>query len=237
LCCRLLPMKQDYRTREEINDAIVAMVEHGYARAADFRGMMPEFSKPANQRCEHQCHKGCRVYARRPFSCRIWNCRWLPNADCGDLRRPDRSHVVNIMPDFVTLDPGDGSPRTNVEVVQLWCDARYPDAWRERTIVAYIERRAAEGIATMIRYNARDAITVLAPAFWSDGQWREFNGTANDEHRGAELINGLASTRKVKFGVASHGGSSISGTTDQGTDPAGEIDRGGLDRVAAGSGS
>jgi hypothetical protein len=237
-CCRDLPMSRDFRTREEIAEAIVAMIERGFAHPAEFKGMLAEFDKPAGRRCVHQCFKGCRVYERRPFSCRIWNCRWLVNADCADLRRPDRSHVIiDIMPDFVQLDQGDGSPLLNIEIVQMWCDKRYPDAWREPSIRAYIERRAAEGIATMIRFDAQDALTVLAPPFWDDGQWREFRGTALDEHRGKELFEGLANARKVKFGVTDNGGSRVSGTADQGTDQAGQVDRGGLDRAAAGGGS
>src|SRR5262249_38032112 len=105
LCCRLLPMKRDQYSRQEVTEAIVGLVQRGFARPSEFVGMMLEFDKPHGERCPHQCSKGCRVYARRPFGCRYWNCRWLVNDDCGDLRRPDRSHVViDLMPDFVTLD-------------------------------------------------------------------------------------------------------------------------------------
>jgi hypothetical protein len=141
--------------------------------------------------------------------------------------------VIDIMPDFVTIDRGDGSPPVNIEVVQMWCDPKYRDAWREPSILAYIERRAAESIATIIRWGAHDAITVFAPAFWADGQWHEIGGQEQDEHRGTALIAGLASARKIKFG-GNHGGPSISNSADQGADQSRQADRSGLGRVSAG---
>ena len=45
-----------------------------------------EINKPANTRCKHQkVGKGCGIYAQRPFSCMVWNCRWLVNDDTADL--------------------------------------------------------------------------------------------------------------------------------------------------------
>ena len=52
-----------------------------------------EIGKVANTRCEHQrTGKGCTIYARRPFSCSSWSCRWLLEDDTADLSRPDRAH-------------------------------------------------------------------------------------------------------------------------------------------------
>jgi len=48
--------------------------------------------------------KGCAIYAKRPMSCALWNCRWLVNDDTAELSRPDRSpYVIDIMPDYVTV--------------------------------------------------------------------------------------------------------------------------------------
>lgn len=55
--------------------------------------LMPveEFDKPANCRCEHQrTGKGCAIYADRPMSCALWNCRWLVDTECAGLPRPER---------------------------------------------------------------------------------------------------------------------------------------------------
>lgn len=206
LCCKLLPMKRDSYSREQVAEAVVAMVQHGLATAESFRGMMPDLDKPAGERCPHQGLHGCKVYARRPFGCRYWNCRWLVNNDTGDLRRPDRSrYVIDIMPDFVTMDPGDGSPPVNAEVVQIWVDPKRPDVWREDpALLAYIERRAREGILTLIRFDHTNAITVFAPPLSSDGQWHEIGGQGRREHRGDELIEGLATCHRLTGG-ADHG--------------------------------
>jgi len=199
LCCRLLPIKAAAYPRERIGNAVNEMIAQGFAKPADFAGMMPEFDKPAGKPCPHQRHhKGCTVYRRRPFGCRMWSCRWLTNVDTADLRRPDRSRVViDVMPDFVTLTTDEGQ-RANIEVVQLWVDPATPDAWREPSILAYLERRAAEGIAALIRFDSHDAVTVFAPALSQDGQWHEVRGQSHGEHLGRELYEGLARAQKVK---------------------------------------
>ena len=129
-------------SRERVAETCAAMVVAGWASVESFKGMMPEFDKAAGVACQHQSHhRGCKVYSRRPFGCRYWNCRWLVNDDCADLRRPDRSHVViDLVPAFITIRQ-DGSEPINVEVVQIWTDSKYPAAWRDPTVLAYIERR------------------------------------------------------------------------------------------------
>lgn len=66
---------------------------------------VPELGKKASHRCKHQKFGvGCAIYRKRPFSCAMWNCRWLTDPETNELRRPDRSHyVIDAMPDFVTL--------------------------------------------------------------------------------------------------------------------------------------
>lgn len=204
LCCKLLPMKRDAYTPERVVAIANKMVGAGMATAESFDGMRREWDKPAGMPCKHQQHrKGCAIYDHRPFGCRFWNCRWLVNDDTADLRRPDRSRVVlDVLPDFITMQPHDGSAPTNIQVVQIWCDPKMPDAWRDPALLAYIERRAAEGIATMIRFGSRDAITVFAPALSVDGEWHEVHdGTVGPQHTGEMLIEGLTSTaRNIKVG-------------------------------------
>jgi len=201
LCCKLLPMKT--RPPDQIARVTGEMIKQGWAKASEFVGMLPDFNKPANQPCQHQRHgKGCKVYARRPSSCRWWSCRWLVNNDTADLRRPDRSrYVIDILPDFVTLQDNDTGQSRNVEIVQVWVDPATPDAWRDPALLAYIERRAEEGIAALIRWGSGSGMTVFAPAMSADKQWHEVRGaSAGREHLADELIEGLAACAKVKVG-------------------------------------
>lgn len=51
-----------------------------------------DLAKPPGVRCKH-CNigKGCRIYARRPYSCRQYKCAWLANPHIfADALRPDR---------------------------------------------------------------------------------------------------------------------------------------------------
>ncbi len=201
LCCRLLPMKADAYPPEKIAEIAGLMIAHGLASPAHFKGMIADFDKPAGTPCQHQSHAhGCNIYSRRPFGCRFWNCRWLVNDDTAELRRPDRSrYVVDIMPDFVTMAPNDGSPPTNIAVVQVWVDPKDRDAWwRDDALRAFLDRRGQEGMAALIRWSAHDGMTVFPPSMTSDGSWRTRQGISRGEHRGEELFAGLASARKVK---------------------------------------
>jgi hypothetical protein len=187
LCCRLLPVRT--------------------------------LNKPANQRCKHQRHTGCMVYNRRPWDlayqiaveemrkigldaahnetmppeCAMWNCRWLVNDDTGDLSRPDRSHyVVDLMPDFVTGVHNDTGEKTNIEVIQIWVDPKHPDAHKDPDLRRYLERRALEGKVALIRFNERDAFTLIPPSLAADGAWHELKGdTISRTHTAAEVINAL----------------------------------------------
>jgi hypothetical protein len=179
LCCRLLPVR--------------------------------ELDKPANTKCRHQTFaKGCGVYhkAGMPPSCAIWNCRWLVNNDTGRMRRPNHSHyVIDIMPDYIQLVPGDGGEPITIEVVQIWCDPRYPDAHRDPDLRAYLARRGEEGIAALVRYSSEAGFSIIPPAMAEDGQWHEQHGNAfKSEARTTEVgyahdvIANLAKARKVILG-------------------------------------
>jgi hypothetical protein len=160
-----------------------------------------ELSKGAGQRCQYQKHrKGCSVYhtPRMPPACGLWNCRWLVSDDTADLPRPDRAHyVIDLVPDFVTLQQGDAQP-LNLQVVQIWCDPDFPDAHRDPALRRYIERRAKEGIGALVRYNAKDALAIFAPALAADGQWHEkADGTATGEHSLHDVERALGSRMRM----------------------------------------
>lgn len=132
-------------------------------------------AKPANKRCQHQRHTGCAIYKDRPWECQLWSCRWLEGNDTADLPRPDRSrYVIDKMPDVIRVDG------KVVDVVQVWIDPKHPEAWRDPAMMAYIERRAAEGIPTLIRYNSEQSDVVLAPILGM-GEWRVIRSNLNPE--------------------------------------------------------
>jgi hypothetical protein len=139
--------------------------------------------KPAGEKCPHQRHRtGCAIYARRPFDCRVWNCRWLVNDGADDLPRPDHAHyVLDIMPDFIHQVYANGD-RNDVQVMQLWVDPAHRDAWREPRCMAYIEKMAAtRNLPTVVRYSSTEAVTVFAPAIAEDGQWHEVDSVMKSE--------------------------------------------------------
>jgi hypothetical protein len=92
----------------------------------------------------------------------LWSCRWLVNDDTADMRRPDRAgYVIDMMPDFITIQDNETGALTKVEVVQIWVDPRRPDAHRDPALRAYLERRAAEGKAALVRFDSKEAIDPL----------------------------------------------------------------------------
>lgn len=104
LCCKLLPMQAGANERlRDGGQTIATAIALGLLTARDAANTVPDFDKPAGKRCPHQRHhKGCAIYARRPFGCRFWNCRWLAEDDTAELLRPDRAHyVIDVSPDFV----------------------------------------------------------------------------------------------------------------------------------------
>lgn len=155
--------------------------------------------KVAGERCKHQRHsKGCAVYARLAMvspECRLWSCRWLVEDDTADLRRPDRSHyVIDIMPDFVTLRNDETGELEHVQVVQIWCDPKFPDAHRDPALRAYLERRGEERIIGLVRYDNTNGIGLFPPKLSSTGEWVE-KGTGvvrTREHKPEELLRALS---------------------------------------------
>lgn len=154
--------------------------------------------KNAGEKCRFQkFHVGCTVYntSRMPGECGLWNCRWLVNDDTADLSRPDRTHyVIDLMPDFVEAQDHDSGKTIPIQVVQIWCDPKYPDAWRDPDLLAYLERRGCEGKAALIRYNARDGFVVMPPAMCSDGEFhdmREQGVSLERTHTPKEIMQAL----------------------------------------------
>jgi hypothetical protein len=153
--------------------------------------------KGANEACKFQkFRKGCTVYHQpaMPPECRLWSCRWLVNDDAGELRRPDHAHyVIDIMPDFVTAVDNETGVSRHIQVVQIWCDPGFPDAHRDPALRRWIERRAEQGVAAIVRFGSNEAITIIAPPLDAGGQWHEIsNGTREETHSVADIVAALS---------------------------------------------
>ncbi len=125
--------------------------------------LMPteEIGKVANVRCQHQCNKGCRIYARRPMSCALWNCRWLVNDDMDDQPRPDRSRiVVDMMPDIIRTTNNETGEVQTMPVIVAWVDPKHRDAWQSEAFARYVERQT---VPVLLRYGSREGGGVLFP--------------------------------------------------------------------------
>jgi hypothetical protein len=128
-----------------------------------------EIGKPANTRCTNQCRGGCAIYSHRPMSCQLWSCRWLMGDDVGG--RPDRTHlVVDMVPDYITLRPHDGSAETHLAVVQVWLDPAFRHAHRDPAFRRWLD---AEKQIAMVRYSPTEGFVLAPPSRSADGRWHE----------------------------------------------------------------
>jgi len=144
-----------------------------------------------------------------PPECKLWNCRWLVNDDTAALSRPDRAHyVIDIMPDYITLEDNETKTRQAVEVVQIWVDPAHPNAHRDPALRAYLLRRGERGIAALLRFEDKRAIMLFppnmigsadtAPAGWLQGDgWIEVphdapNARVEPEHSFADKVKALS---------------------------------------------
>lgn len=125
--------------------------------------LMPtaEIGKPANVRCQHQCLKGCRIYANRPASCSLWSCRWLVEDDTGDQPRPDRSHIViDMLPDVIRAVDNETGKERAMGCVVAWIDPNFPDAWQHAAFQRYVARQT---MPVLLRLSDVASVGVLFP--------------------------------------------------------------------------
>jgi hypothetical protein len=161
-----------------------------------------EINKPANERCPHQkSYCGCVIYPRRPMSCQLWSCRWLVEDSTHDLPRPDRSHyVIDLIPDFITMKPHDGSPSTHIEVVQVWVDPAHRLAHRAPSFRRWLAEKNKPAI---IRYSSREGFVLFPPAM-TDGQgWVEHESGLMSEHTHTLEEKAAALGGEVEIEIAS----------------------------------
>jgi hypothetical protein len=118
------------------------------------------------------------------------------------MSRPDRSHIViDLMPDFVTVQDNETGASHDIEVVQCWVDPKYPDAHRAPEFRAYVERQAEQGKLAIIRYDSQRCFTLIAPSF-TGGDWLERRDGMKLErdHTMTEIIEAIADTERGTHG-------------------------------------
>jgi hypothetical protein len=145
-----------------------------------------ELRKPAGVRCQYsKVGKGCTIYARRPFACKVWSCRWLAAPETAGLPRPDKAHyVIDLEEDTVDQVDNETGARTKYPVLQVWVDPAFPNAHEDPQLRRYLHRMAEQyKVGAIIRYDSRRAFTLWAPPFCADGEWHTVEGVvvARDE--------------------------------------------------------
>jgi len=173
-----------------------------------------EIEKKANTKCAMQTFKGCRVYGtkRMPWGCQVWNCRWLVRDDTDDQARPDRSHlVIDMMPDFVTMNDDLNGIKVNVPVVQVWIDPKHPDAHKDYDFRNYVSRRGEEGYGVLVRNGNDSATFLLAPTFFNGdprAQWVEkvSNLKPESQHSQAEIAKVIGGVEVIHLQSGDAGG-------------------------------
>ena len=188
------------KSRKQVSfpTTIEALEQVGVLRAGESLTWLEDFDKPAGVKCPLQRHhKGCSAYARRPFGCRTWSCRWLTDDDTAAMHRPDRSHfVIDPTPDFVRGRESENSEPRIIPVIQIWLDPDYPDAFRDPELRAYLTAQKTAGI---VRLNNRDAFFVVGPPLADS--WIEIHTMADEQEHTPEqklaALGGLQITLKV----------------------------------------
>lgn len=124
-----------------------------------------DLGKPGNKRCDHLSNaRGCKIYASRPNACRLYRCQWLSESDTADIGRPDRSHyIIDPAPDMITMRNDATGVETYYQAVQIWCDPRWPDAWKDQALMRFLARRSEENIIAIVRYGDNVNDFVLFP--------------------------------------------------------------------------
>jgi hypothetical protein len=102
------------------------------------------------------------------------------------------------MPDYVTIIVDGAS--TNVQVVQIWIDPKYPDAHRDPALRRWLERRAKQNILGLVRYNECEALCLLPPDWNTEGKWVEFpvdKMRRQQQHSPSDVLKALGGNLKL----------------------------------------
>lgn len=73
------------------------------------------------------------------------------------------------MPDFIMVSD-DGEPQRKVVVAQIWVDPKYPLAYKDPDLLAWLNDNR---MVALIRYSAKDGFVLFPPSLMSTGEWTE----------------------------------------------------------------
>lgn len=100
---------------------------------------VPELKKPVNIWCSFcRIGHGCKIYERRPSTCRDYACLWLTDGLQEGLR-PDKCKIIF-------------EPFTDSIYLAL-CDPSRPDAWKSPIVLKTIAEIANNGKAVISKKN------------------------------------------------------------------------------------
>jgi hypothetical protein len=105
--------------------------------------------------------------------------------------------VIDIVPDHVDLEDQDTGYERRVDVITVWVDPAYRDAYRAPELRAFMQKMALEyHLATIVRWSSTEAVTIFPPPFDKDGgEWHEMRGRM--VHRDHEDMLEMASRTTV----------------------------------------
>lgn len=124
-----------------------------------------EIEKPIEQRCVHQCQRGCAIHDTKPDSCAAFECAWLQGQaeGWGMSLRPDRCGVVFYIED---------NPEFRGRIIIAQVDPQRPRADTRRTVSRVIDKLVSRGQTVGILCGRRR--TVHTPhegtTEWFDGE-------------------------------------------------------------------
>jgi len=151
-----------------------------------------EIGKIANQQCTYQKSFGCSIYRDKPMSCNTWSCLWLLG-QAGNVKRPDISHyVIDMYPDFVKVVDKETQEITKMQVIQIWNDPGFPNAHRDKDLREYLLNLGKRGMIGLVRYNEKDAITLVPPTMVSGDDWVEISSNFHEEQYFDEEIGSMS---------------------------------------------
>lgn len=103
-----------------------------------------------------------------------------------DLPRPDRSHyVIDTVPDIVRVRNDETGESTQYDVMQIWVDPKFPDAWQDKALLDLLET----GIIALIRYDSSNGFALCPPSRSGTGKWERSvrQEVSNEALRAAQL--------------------------------------------------
>jgi hypothetical protein len=92
----------------------------------------------------------------------------------GETSRPNKVHyVIDVVPDHVEVQDTETLDGVRTEVIQVWCDPKYPKAYNDKKLREFLNKVKKIGL---IRFNAVDSIAIIPPSVSGKDRWMEITG-------------------------------------------------------------